>query len=497
MKKILASILSLGLIAISCTFPSPTPESTPLPDLDPSTIDWDDRSIYRAGLVPSAQPVLDALAGASVYHMDLDLADDLLSLTGTLNVRYTNTENVLLNEIQFRLFPNILGGTMQISNLRVDESPADARYDLNNSLMIVPLVGGLQPGENIIVHMDFSVEIPDSLDLNYGVLAYAEGVLALAHAYPMISVYDDEGWNAEIPSQDGDLIYADSSFYRVRVLAPKGLTLVTSGVEIDRLEAGQDQVLTVAAGPTRDFYLAASSVYQELSQDFGDYTIRSYAPSGFEHGSQTAVEIAARAVEIFSTRYAQFPYTELDIVATPTRALGIEYPGIVAITSWTYDISDEITRNYLESTVVHEVGHQWFYNLIGSDQLDDPWLDEALTQFVTLQYYADEYGAQGEEGFIASLESRWARVEYSTIPIGLPVARYSGVEYGAIVYGRGPLFFVELRKSMGSEAFDAFLREYTGTLAWEEATPEILQSLAEKNCSCDLDVVFNDWVYLK
>ena len=497
MKKILASFLSFGLLAVSCTFPSPTPTSTPPPEVDPSTIDWDDRSIYRAGLVPSAQPVLDELSGASVYHMDLNLADDLLSLTGTLNVRYTNTETIPLNAIQFRLFPNILGGTMRISNLLVDESPADARYDLNNSLMIVPLIGGLQPAESTVIHMDFSVEIPDSLDLNYGLFAYADGVLALAHAYPMIAVYDEEGWNAEIPSQDGDLVYADSSFYRVRVTAPKGLTLVTSGIEIDHIEAGQDQVLTVAAGPARDFYLAASPEYQELAQDFGEYTIRSYVRAGAEQGSQAALEFAARALEIFSRRYAPFPYTELDIVATPTLALGVEYPGIVAITSWTYDISDEIKRNYLEPTVVHEVGHQWFYNFIGSDQLDDPWLDESLTQFATLQYYADEYGAQGEEGFIAALESRWARVEFATIPIGLPVAEYSGAEYSAIVYGRGPLFFVELRNSMGNEAFDAFLREYAETFSWEESNPEFLQSLAEKNCSCDLDGVFNDWVYPK
>jgi hypothetical protein len=497
MKKTFASLLSLSLLAISCTFPSPAPTSMPSPPPDPNSNEWGDRSIYKTGLVPSAQPVLEGLPGASVYHMGLDIADDLLSLRGLLDVHYTNTETILLSEIHFRLYPNILGGRMQVSNLQVDELPIDARYDLNNSLMIVPIPGGLQPGASTVVHMDFTVDIPDSLDLNYGVLAYADNVLALAHAYPMISVYDDEGWNSEIPSQDGDITYADASFYRVTITAPKDLTLVTSGIEISRHEDGQDQVLIVASGPARDFYLAASPLYVEISQDFGEYTVRSFAPAGFEQGSQAAVGIAARALEIFSERYAPYPYTELDIVSTPTRALGIEYPGIVAITSWAFDAGDASTRNYLESTVVHETGHQWFYNLIGSDQLDDPWLDESLTQFITLQYYSDEHGPPGEEGFRATLEGRWARVDFSTLPIGLPVADYSGPEYGAIVYGRGPLFFVELRRTMGGPAFDAFLREYAGTLAWEEATPEILQSLAEKNCSCELDPLFNDWVHPK
>jgi aminopeptidase N len=149
----------------------------------------------------------------------------------------------------------------------------------------------------------------------------------------------------------------------------------------------------------------------------------------------------------------------------------------------------------LESTVVHEVGHQWFYNLIGDDQLDDPWLDEALAQFATLQYYSDIYGMEGYEGFRSALDGRWARVGYARIPIGLPVAQYSSVEYGAIVYGRGPLFFVALQQAMGQEAFDAFLKEYAGTLSWEISTPEVLQSLAEKHCACELDQIFNEWVY--
>jgi aminopeptidase N len=149
----------------------------------------------------------------------------------------------------------------------------------------------------------------------------------------------------------------------------------------------------------------------------------------------------------------------------------------------------------MESTVAHEVGHQWFYGLVGDDQLDDPWLDESLTQFATLQYYADEYGPGGETGFRNSLESRWDGVGRAEIPIGLPVAEYSGQEYGAIVYGRGPLFFVALRERMGQDTFDAFIKEYTATLSWGVATPEALQSLAEKHCACDLDDLFNEWVY--
>ena len=150
---------------------------------------------------------------------------------------------------------------------------------------------------------------------------------------------------------------------------------------------------------------------------------------------------------------------------------------------------------YMESTVAHEVGHQWFYNLVGDDQLDDPWIDESLTQFATLQYYTDEYGASGANGFRASLEGRWASVGNANIPIGLPVAEYQETEYSAIVYGRGPLFFIALKDVMGADIFDTFLMDYTETFSWDIATPEALQALAEKHCACDLDSIFNEWVY--
>jgi hypothetical protein len=118
-----------------------------------------------------------------------------------------------------------------------------------------------------------------------------------------------------------------------------------------------------------------------------------------------------------------------------------------------------------------------------------------MKQFATLQYYADEYGANGEEGFRKSLEGRWAEVGNAKIPIGLPVAAYSGQEYGAIVYGRGPLFVVALRDKMGKAVFDRFIKEYTETLSWDIATPGILKSMAEEQCGCDLTPLFEEWVY--
>ncbi|MBL8102721.1 MAG: M1 family metallopeptidase [Anaerolineales bacterium] len=489
MKKILLLSTITLLFLTSCLLFTRRTEATPEPI--PPTAPPSDEPSFENGLVPEYRPIVKKLEDASLYSIKFIISDDLYHITGSEEVAYTNNENASLDEIQLRLFPNILGGEMTVENVRVNGNTVNPKYELNNSLLIVPLEKPLEPKQSLTLSMDFSITVPQNVELNYGVQAYFEDVLALAHAYPMIAVYDDEGWNSEIPPQSGDVTYADMSFFLVTVDAPKEVTLVVSGREVSRQDNGSRQQIKVEAGPVRDFYLAASPKYEIFTKEVNGITLRFYTRKSLQKGAEYALDVAARSIQIFSERYAPYPYTELDFVSTPTYALGIEYPGMIAVTEWVIDPDN----TYLEATVAHEVGHQWFYNLVGNDQLDEPWLDESLTQFITLQYYTDEYGQVGNEGFRADLEGRWSYINNDPIPVGLPVREYSDAEYSGIVYGRGALFFEALRKEMGEEAFDSFIKSYTTKNAWGIGTAEILRAEAEAGCKCDLSSLFEAWIY--
>jgi aminopeptidase N len=486
-------LLSGALLSLTlCLFITKWAESTPKPiPPAPTQPSPTDRSIYKDGLATEYQDVLDKLPYASMYEINFNIADDLYHITGNETVIYTNAEDVDLKEIKLRLFANILGGEMRVDEATVNGEVIIPNYSLNDSLLTVPLKTPLKPKESITLSMDFSLTVPQSVELNYGVQAYYDDVLALAHAYPMITVYDDEGWNAEIPPQSGDVTYADMSFFIVTVEAPKEVTLVGSGREISHENNRNRQTVTYEAGPVRDFYLAASPEYEVFTKESNGITLRFYTRDYLQAGAESALDVAARAMEIYSKRYAPYPYTELDFVSTPTYALGIEYPGMIAIT----ESIVQPDQGYLEGTVAHEVGHQWFYNLVGNDQLDDPWLDESLTQFITLQYFTDEYGQAGNREFRQDLEGRWAYIGNAEIPVGLPVKEYSNAEYSGIVYGRGGLFFESLRDEMGSEVFDSFMKDYTQSNAWGIATPEKLKAKAEEHCGCNLTDLFAKWVY--
>ena len=275
--------------------------------------------------------------------------------------------------------------------------------------------------------------------------------------------------------------------------------MAASGVEIGREETAERQTVTYAAGPMRDFYLATSETYTRTTTTVGETMVNSYAPADLTEGSELALQQAVAALESFNDRFGIYPYSEFDLVSTTTFALGVEYPGIVAILVDLYQPGEAgggpSNTALLESVVAHEVAHQWFYGLVGNDQIDEPWLDEALAQFLTLVYYSDVYGPQGSNGFRGSLEGRWRRVDRADIPIGMPVAGYSPQEYSAIVYGRGPLFIEALSEAMGPAVFAGFMRDYFQTYEYQIATGAEFKVLAEQHCDCDLTALFEEWVF--
>jgi len=512
MKKLLPMLLVIGVLTITACKPKvtatekpPTPqqvEQSPPLLTSQSTFfdsDLDDLSLFAAGLIESERAALEQLADRSTYRIDVDLNQDLLHVDGRQEVDYTNREDEPLDDIYFRLYPNISGGTASVSDVLAAGIPANPVYEQERSALRLPLPTPLQPGDEIHIEMQFSVELPTEMSGNYGLFGSFDGVVAMQELYPVIPVYDDEGWNIEIPPPFGDLTYLDASFYLVRVTAPENLTLIASGIEVERSVENDLQMVTFAAGPTRDFYLAAVEDYEVTSTTLGETTIYSYAPADKIPFANTGLEIAAAALRGYSNRFGAYPYTELEIVATPMLALGMEYPNTVAISIDLYDADAEIaglpTGIILESSLAHEVAHQWFYGVVGNDQVDEPWVDEALTQYATWTYYLDRYGESSADGFRDSLVGRWERVAKADIPIGLPTGEYESLEYGAIVYGRGPLFLEALAREIGQKTFDAFMRAYFQNNKWGIGTAANFQELAEESCGCDLTELFEAWVY--
>jgi len=503
-RKSLTVLRSFALLVMlslaACQTAAPTSTSEPPQDV-PDIFDaaWGEREIFRANLVPAEQGILDELPGATEYHIEFTIPEDFDMIRGHEAVLFTNQEDTPLDAVYFRLYPNVTGGRAIISNVTVNGEDVETRYEAYDSSLRVQLPDLQEPNSSVVLELDFNIEIPRDMGDYYGLFGYFEDVLVLDTFYPMIPVYDDEGWNAAVPQRNGDLTYNDAAFYLVRVHAPVDLIVVASGVRLQRTVADDTQKLTFANGPARDFYLAASERFTVMSEKVGDTTVNSYAFPEWQENSKVVLQSSVSALRSFNSRFGTYPYSEMDLMSTPMLALGIEYPGAMGIALRMYDPEEILgglpSQVYVESTVAHEVAHQWFYNMVGNDQADEPWLDEALAQYATGLYYQDTYDSSTAESYRSSWQSRWDRVDGADIPIGLPAGEYEGSEYGAIVYGRGPIFISELANAMGIDVFDDFIKTYAQEYKWDIGTGETFKRLAEEKCDCDLSSLFEAWVY--
>lgn len=452
---------------------------------------------YEPNLIMAFREDLADYQNATRYRIVVDIGEDMSSVIGSQEVHYTNTEKTPLDEIYFRLFPNVSADNMMVESVRADGLNVNFALEFENTAVKVELLEALDPGEAVNLSLDFSQSVPSVMGGNYGLYVYVDEILALDSFFPIIPVFNDEGWNVEDPPLNADMIFTDASFFEVQVSAPQDLVIVASGVEVESAQKSGRQMITFVAGPQRDFYLAASPRFVSESLQVNGTRVTSYYPPEVEKMGNLVLNTAAKALEIYSKRFGEYPYMELDLVSTPMQAGGMEYSGAAAMALFLYDSGATISgvpgSIFLESATAHEVAHQWFFNQVMNDQIDEPWLDEGLAQYLTYIYYLDTYRLSTSAAYRASWDARWERLDDEKIPIGKPAAEYEREEYSPIIYGRAPIFIQELEKEMGSETFANFLKDYVETYRWQIVNTRDFKSLAEQSCACDLGPIFREW----
>lgn len=454
------------------------------------------------------------------YELELTLANDLASLQAEQTVTFTNTSQQMWEGVYFYLYPNLLGGEMIVHEVRQAGLPLEVTFndgdDDGGSLMYVPVLGGLAPSQQTTLQLRYDLTIPQRMGRNYGVLALQEGILSLAHSYATLAIFEDD-WIIDLPVSHGDLLNAATSTFAVTVRAPAEVAVVTTGEVITSVSDGTTQQLEIIAAPARDFYLSASRDYDVITatanitdanmtpasttpvivRSYYQRTVNEAQNDTRRQRAQLALEAAVVSLELFSTRLTPYPYPEFDIVPMVTTALGLEFPGIIGLSSALYEdtrIGRQASLYYLESTVVHEVVHQWFYNLVGNDQVGEPWLDEAITQYVTWEYFKNRYGDRSSEAedFAASLVGRSRSGTQQKL--AQPVAAYSPVQYSAVIYGVGPLVVADLAALVGEEVFWRFLRNYSHDNRWQRVDTDAFEKQLEAYCDCVLDEFFETYI---
>lgn len=471
---------------------TPTPSPTAIPSI-PATPTISEGS-QQSVLLPEFVDDVEALPYATRYDIDLKVdfqpGSSDARIEGVARIRFVNPLDQNLSNIVLMLWPNDdqYQAQMQTGSVLVEGQLSSPKPILEGKALRLELRPSLAPSESVDFSIPFTLEVNTINAATPKRLGITEGVLIAPTFYPLIPRLVNGKWDAYEAPSAGDTTNSDIAFYAVGITAPDNLSVVTTGVEHSRIAlADGKQRIQFLSGPVRDFAFAIGEL-EISSRISSDVIVNVWTLPQHVSSAQTVLRAARIQVDLLSENIGPYPYRELDLVDAPNAFEGIEYPGLVFIGT--------MGTNWATIPTVHEVAHQWFYALIGNDQIQEPWIDEALATYATALYYEGAFGLGQGTGYLSDIRATVRAHPDSAQPIGLGVSEYvNDSDYVTFVYLKGAMFLEALRNKLGTSLFDDFLSTLYTQYRYNVLSAEDFQTAAEASCSCDLQSLFDLWVY--
>jgi hypothetical protein len=441
------------------TFTAIPATDTPLPTLQ-----------FTATNLPApTSPPSSSRTQYTLYAL-LDYYGNQLAVDETIT--YTNQTGLSLNELVMAAEPNHRGG-FTIENIMLNGNALN--YDLSGHRLTVYLSQPLAPGSPITISMRFRIDIPPKIkELPYG---YDVDQVNLTDWYPFIVPYTAGGWVLHDDSYLGEHLVYDAADFDVNVkTTDAGIIFATGGVPEPNGEWTRYRLYGA-----RTFALSASDQFRVAEASAGGAAIRSYYYPGYEDQGLAILNAAVRAVGLWETQFAPFPYGSLSIVQADLND-GQEYDGLVFLATKFYNEYNDSARSNLVTIGVHEVAHQWWFGLVGSDQAIEPWLDEALALYSEALFYKNIY-PNSYDWWWNFRVNYFGPSGYVDTTIYEP-ASFRG--YVNAVYLNGANFLEALNYRMGDDAFYQFLRDYCSRYGRGRATGYDFFAVARQNTTADI-----------
>jgi Aminopeptidase N len=489
---------------------SPTPEPTATPTAEPTT---------APTTVPTAAPTPVPTVGGfeapergcsidfptrELYHYDMDLTLDADAHTvgGHVVFRFYNDTEDTWNELCLRDYSSLFidaetagyppsyktnGAITKITNIvdGRDDSELKITSDQDVTVLWIPLDQPLVPNESMTLSYDFTAKIPTVAD-RYGLY---NGIFNVTNFYPILAEYADGEWSHAPYYQMGECFYSEISDYDVRLTVPADFLVATTGTETGKQDNGETVTYTYNAPCVRDFVFSASDVFGIVDATYDGVHVnvlynKKNPPANNMKASLNASLGAARdSLAAFGDAFGKYPYSELDIILAPIEAGGMEYPNLIIIEDslcpsglLEYSTSEDIYRD-LEVCIAHEIGHQWFMGIVGSNSGMQPWQDESITSYTELVYdeylgkineYIREFGRKARDLSDPAVAATLTRT--GLFPLNRPYYDFSADRvYVLAVYSYGQQALFQMEEIVGRDTFHSILREYVHRYAFTNA----------------------------
>lgn len=463
------------------------------------------------GCSPAKEPA------QNTYTLNLSYDSDNQTLSAKQLVCYVNTSENAFSELYFHLYANAFAtgrersvvslnkfpdayynglsdGYISMESVEIEEEEADYKIEgKEENILCVTLPQLLYPDECVTIDMVYTVKLAN---INHR-LGVGENTINFGNFYPIACVYEEGvGFSKNPYHSNGDPFYSECANYNVKIDYDQSFTLASSGDICSQSSENDRMHTTIEANNVRDFSFVLSERLVKVSEQAEGVEVNYYGYQQDENLKQN-LQVAKDALIYFNETFGRYPYSQLSVVKASFLNGGMEYPNMVLV-------SDEVLAGDFAYVIVHEVAHQWWYALVGNDQYNHAWMDEALAEYSTLLFFKNhpQYGEDFDE-MIANAEKSYktfvkvyTKVKGSVDGVmDKPLCEFeTEPEYVQCTYTKGVLMMEGIKRTIGEKKLIKALKKYNNDFAYKTASPADFIANFIKVGGGDLEGYINSWL---
>lgn len=449
------------------------------------------------------------------YRIDVELDEKNKTYTGWQYTTFTNTTGLPLEEIYFNLYPNAFRdlegapimltqeftdplrydkGYIDILEVSIDDRNLDLLYEVlgeNNTLLKVSLDNKLEPGDKIELFLGYDAKLPNVKE-RFG---YGQRAMNFGNWYPILCVYDEDGWNLEPYYNLGDPFYSDVANYKVSIKTTKDMVVASSGnIVMENIKDGE-KTYQIEGKLIRDFAWAASPEFKVKELKADDTLVKLYYLDEKSTTVKNALKASVDSIKTFNKIFGRYPYGQYSVVMSEFPS-GMEYPTFVLISN---DYFNNASKDILEQVIVHETAHQWWYGLVGNNQVKEAWLDEALTTYSEVIYSKEVYGEESARDYYQSNISNGFEYGKRYLGKNQEVNRHlkdfdGWNDYSILVYTKGAMFINQIKNNYGEENLYKILNRYFEENKFHNAATDDFIRVGEEVTGSSFNDLVDTWL---
>ena len=366
-------------------------------------------------------------------------------------------------------------GEMVISSVNGAKSWEIAGEDEN--ILYAYLPQSLYPEDKVVLDIAFMTKLA-KVNHRTGV---SETAIHLGNAFPILCAWGKDGFIETVYYSDGDPFLSDCADYTLTLKLPKDYLVASTGELTKERTLESKKEYDFTANKVREFALVLSKNFQVKTARANGKTVAYYYTA--DENADKTLALAVESFCYFESVFGEYPYPCYTLVQTSLCLGGMEYPMLSML-------STSLKQRELTRAVVHETAHQWWYGVVGSNQIENAWQDEGLAEYSALCFFKayEKYEVKREDEVANALKEYRSYYDVYGSVLGRTDTKMqrhlkdylTEYEYKCISYDKAVVMFDTLRKSVGDKKFFQALKKYYADNSYQIATPDNLIGSFEK-----------------